>query len=88
MKIFQVHLKVWSSFDFKKWLLICSYNPRRNSIKENMRVHSCCLDQDIQKSENIILMGDYNAKVTEACMQEFCESYNFRKHGEKTNMLQ
>ena len=33
-------------------------------------------------------MGDYNAEVTEACMQEFCESYNFRKHGEKTNMLQ
>ena len=33
-------------------------------------------------------MGDYNAKVTEACMQEFCESYHFRKHGEKTNMLQ
>ena len=63
------------SFNLKKWLLICSYNPHRNSIKEHMRVLSCCLDQNIQKYENIILMGDYNAEITNASMQEFCESY-------------
>ena len=63
------------SFNLKKWLLICFYNPHRNSIKEHMRVLSCCLDQNIQKYENIILMGDYNAEVTETSMQVFCESY-------------
>ena len=25
------------SFNLKKWLLICSYNPHRNSIKEHIR---------------------------------------------------
>ena len=30
-----------------------------------MRVLLCCLDQNIQKYENIILMGDYNAEITE-----------------------
>ena len=53
------------SFNLKKWLLICSYNPHRNNIKEHIRVLSCCLDQNIQKYENIILMGDYNAEITE-----------------------
>ena len=62
------------SFNLKEWLLICSYNPRRNSIKEQMQVLLCCIDQNIQKYENI-LMGDYNAEVTETSMQEFCESY-------------
>ena len=59
------------SFNLKKWLLICSYNPHENSIKEHIRVLSCCLDQNIQKYENIILMGDYNAEITNASMQEF-----------------
>ena len=45
-------------FNFKKWLLICSYNPHRNSIKEQIRVLSCCLDENIKKHENITLMGD------------------------------
>ena len=40
-----------------------------------MRIFSCCLDPNIQKYESIILMGDYNAEVTETSMQEFCESY-------------
>ena len=63
------------SFNLKKWLLICSYNPHRNSIKEHMRVLPCCLNQNIQKYGNIILMRDYNAEITNASMQEFCESY-------------
>ena len=53
-----------------------------------MRVLSCCLDQNIQKYANIILMGDYNSEVTEASMEEFCESYFFRKYSEKTNVFQ
>ena len=52
------------SFNLKKWLLIYSYNPHRNSI----RILSCCTDQNIQKYENIVLMGDYNAEVTETSM--------------------
>ena len=40
-----------------------------------MRVLSCCLNQIIQKYENIILMVDYNTEITNATMQEFCESY-------------
>ena len=55
------------SFNLKKWLLIYSYNPHR---KEYIRVVSCCLDQNFQKYENIILMGDYNAEIINASMQE------------------
>ena len=72
------------SFSLKKWLLICSYNPHRNNIKEHIRVLSCCLDQNFQKYENIILMGDYNAEITNATMQEFSESYFLENMVKKT----
>ena len=62
------------SFNLKKWLLICSYSPHRNSIKERIQLLSCYIDQNIQKYENI-LKGDYNSEVTEASIQEFCKSY-------------
>ena len=76
------------SFNLKKWLLICSYNPHRNNIKEHIRVLSRCLNQNIQKYENIILMGDYNAEINNASMQEFCESYFLENMVKKTNMFQ
>ena len=60
------------SFNLKKWLLICCYNPHRNSIKEHIWVLSCCIDQNIQKCENIILIL---SEITETSMQEFSESY-------------
>ena len=68
-------LDIELSFTLKKYLLICSYNSQKNSIKEHMWIPSCCLDQNIQKCKSIILMEDYNAEVTETSMQEFCESY-------------
>ena len=46
---------------------------QKHILKEHMRAISCCLDQNIQKYD-IILMGDYNAETTNASMQEFCES--------------
>ena len=56
------------SFNLKKWLLICSYNPHRNIIKEHIRILSCCINRNIQKYETIILMRDYNAEVTETSL--------------------
>ena len=52
---------------------------------------SSCLDQNIEKYENIILMGDYNAEITNASMQEFCESYfleNMVKNQHVSKILQ
>ena len=56
------------SFNLKKWLLICSYNPHRNIIEEHIRILSCCINRNIQKYETIILMRDYNAEVTETSL--------------------
>ena len=60
----------------RKWLVCCSYNPHKNLIKEHLRV----LTEDIQfyskDYENIILMGDYNAEITETNMSSFCEIYH------------
>lgn len=46
----------------------------RKKINNHKWVLLSCIDENIQKYENI-LMGDYNAKVSESNVQEFCESY-------------
>ena len=72
---FEVLVILELSFNLEKWLLICSYNPHRDSIKERMWILFRCINQNIQKFENIILMGIYNAEVTKTSMLEFCVLY-------------
>ena len=51
-----------------------------------MQVLSCCIDQNIQKYENIIFMEDYNAEITETSMQELWIIFS-KKYGEKKNKM-
>lgn len=46
----------------------------RKKINNHKWVLLSCIDENIQKYENI-LMGDYYAKFSESNVQEFCESY-------------
>ena len=59
----------------KKWLLCCSYNPHKNSISNHVDVLR--RDYDIHSSsyENFLLLGDFNAEMTDPCLKEFCNLY-------------
>ena len=57
-------------------LLCCSYNPHKNLIKEHLRVLAEGIQFYSKDYENILLIGAYNAKITETNLPSFCKIYN------------
>ena len=55
----------------RKWLLCCSYNPHKNLIKEHLRVLAEGIQFYSKNYEDILLMGAYNAKITETNLSSF-----------------
>ena len=47
----------------KKWLISCSYNPKRASITNHLSTLSKCTDIYTSKYDNLIFLGDFNAGV-------------------------
>ena len=47
----------------KKWLISCSYNPKRASIANHLSTLSKCTDIYTSKYDNLIFLGDFNAGV-------------------------
>ena len=60
----------------KKWLINCSYNPHKNSIKNHFEIISRTLDTFTTKYENILLLGDFNACADDESVKNFCRSYD------------
>ena len=59
----------------KKWLINCSYNPHKNSIKNHIEIISITLDTYTTKYENILLPGDFNACADDETTKNFWSSY-------------
>ena len=49
---------------------------RKNLVKEHLRVLTKGILFYSKVYENILLMGDYNAEITETNMSSFCEIYH------------
>ena len=62
----------------KKWLISGSYSPHLNSIQNHLVQLSKKFDFYSSKYENYIVLGDFNAEVTNTHMEEFCSVYNFK----------
>ena len=60
----------------KKWLLCCSYNPKKSLISNHLKEIGNNLDLLSSKYDNYLLMGDFNAKPNEPAISDFCEIYN------------
>ena len=60
----------------KKWLLISSYNPHKNLIKEHLKVLASTLDSYSSKYDNFILLGDLNCETSVDHMNDFCKDYS------------
>ena len=60
----------------RKWLIYCSYNSQNNLVKEHLRVLTEGIQFYSKDCENIILIGDYNAKITETNISSFCGIYH------------
>ena len=60
----------------KKWLISCSYNPKRALIANHFSSLSKCTDIYTSKYDNLIFLGDFNARVEDTDTKMFCSSYN------------
>ena len=55
----------------KKWLINCSYNPRKNNIGSHLNVITRTLDTYYGKYENDVFLGDFTAGIEETAMKTF-----------------
>ena len=60
----------------KKWLLCCSYNPKKSLISNHLREIGNNLDLLSSKFDNYLLMGDFNLEPNEPAISDFCEICN------------
>ena len=60
----------------QKWLIFGGYNPAKPLIHTFLSELSLVLDQLLISYENLIIIGDFNAEISEIAMKEFCETYS------------
>ena len=63
--------------EIERWLLGCSYNPKKLLISEHLNEIDKYLDLLLSKYI-FMLIGDLNAEPTEAAVSDFCEIYNLK----------
>ena len=62
----------------KKWLLCCSYNPNKNTIKSHIEILHKGLALYSPKYENFIVLGDFNVGMDNSDMTVFCYTYDLK----------
>ena len=60
-----------------KWFLCCSYNPHRR-FSNHLSNIGRNLDLLSTNYRNILLLGDFNAKVENNFLKEFCDLYGMK----------
>ena len=62
----------------RKWILIGSYNPHKDMIKNHLKSMGSILNDSCLKYENFILIGDFNSEMHEDPMNIFCTTYSLK----------
>ena len=60
----------------KKWLLSCSYNPKKVQISNHLAELSKSTDLYLTKYDQLLFLGDFNAGVEDSAIKNCCSSYN------------
>ena len=56
----------------KKWLLSCSYNPKKATILSHLAELSRNTDLYFTKYDQLLFLGDFNAGVEDSSIKDFC----------------
>ena len=62
----------------KKWLICCSYNLHQNLINYHLQELAKGIQIYSNNYDEILLMGDFNAEVSETSFSSFCELYEIK----------
>ena len=60
----------------KKWLLSCSYNPKKVQISNHLAELSKSTDLYLTKYDQLLFLGDFDARVEDSAIKNFCSRYN------------
>ena len=60
----------------KKWLISCSYNPKKTSLSNHIAALSKSLDLFTTKYEHLFFLADFNAGMEDSSIKIFCNNYN------------
>ena len=60
----------------KKFILCCSFNPHKNLISNHLNILGKILDTQTKICDNFLIVGDFNAAMTESAMKSFCGTYH------------
>ena len=60
----------------KKWLLSCSYNPKKTYLSNHIAELSKSLDLFTTKYERLLFLGDLNAGMEDSSIKIFCINFN------------
>ena len=60
----------------KKWLLSCSYNPKKTFLSNHIAELSKRLDLFTTKYERLLFLGDFNAGMEGSSIKIFCSNFN------------
>ena len=61
----------------KKWLLSCSYNPKKTSLSNHITELIKSLNLLTATYERLIFLGDFNAGIEDSSIKIFCSNFNF-----------
>ena len=60
----------------KKWLLSCSYNPKKSSLSNHIAKLSKSLDLLTTKFERLLFLGDFNTGMEESSIKILSSNFN------------
>ena len=63
------------NFRKKKWLLMCSYNPKHSSVESQLDSLSKSIDSLSSKYDNFVLLGDFTSYMEDSPIKTFGEIY-------------
>ena len=62
----------------KKWLLSCSCNPKKALISNHLAELSKSADLRLTKYGQLLFLGDFNARVEDSSVKNFCSSFSLQ----------
>ena len=62
----------------KKWLIFCCYNPHKHLLKHQIFQIKSAINYYSKIYENLIILGDFNAEISDFNMESFCTINYFK----------
>ena len=69
-----IEINIWK----KKWLIYGTYNPNKNNINSHLSMLQKSATKLSCDYDNIIILGDFNSKMSEDVMLNFCNLFSLK----------